>query len=93
MSTLIGHFTCGICGSDRARVTLSKARLPVITCQRCHSQTFARGDLSDDLVRAKLRPVEAPAPERPREPAEAAAPSPSTPIPPAPERPRDWRLF
>lgn len=53
----IGLFRCGICGSTKARVSVSRAGLPVITCNSCHSQTFARSDVSDGLIREQLLPL------------------------------------
>jgi hypothetical protein len=56
----IGPATCPLC-RGRARVSLSSKGLPVLTCNGCNIQLFARSDRSDDLVRALLLPADAPA--------------------------------
>lgn len=55
---VIGQFTCPLCRSPRAKVSLSKASLPVVTCSNCHTQIFARSDRSDRFVRDAMRPLE-----------------------------------
>ncbi len=59
MATLIGKASCPLCGSKKARVTLSKAGLSVLTCNSCNCQLFARSDRSDELLRAQLIPESA----------------------------------
>lgn len=91
----IGPATCPLCGGT-ASVSLSKKLLPVLTCNGCNIQMFARSDRSDDLVRKLLKPkAEAPAAApsapaaapvaeaKPAAPAPAAKPVPEAP-PPAP---------
>lgn len=60
----IGTFRCPLCRSERARVTVSKANLCVVTCNGCHMQLFARSDFSDEAIRRDLVPLNAP-PEQP----------------------------
>lgn len=77
----IGRCTCPLCRSDKARLTLSKKQLPVLTCDGCNIQLFTRSDRSDALVRALLiaepEPAQdpAPAPAEPPKPAPAPAPA------------------
>lgn len=67
----IGRCTCPLCRSDRARLSLAKSGLPVITCNACNFQGFARSDRSDAALRSLLvtepesqpKFVPAPAPE------------------------------
>lgn len=55
---MIGHIDCGICGSERAQVRVSgRSNLVYVVCNRCNSQTFPRSDLSDQMVRQRMRPV------------------------------------
>jgi len=91
MAEAIGIARCPLCGSLKARLSLSRSLLPVLTCSSCQAQVFARGDRSDELMRALL--VEAPAPavkvEAPP-PAQVAStapdPAPSVPIAPPPKK-------
>ena len=71
----IGAIRCPLGCGAMARVSVSKKQLSCVTCNGCNSQTFTRSDRSDELVRARIKPVEAPAP--------VAAPSP-LPVPAAP---------
>lgn len=89
-SEKIGACTCPLCGGN-ARLGLAKTQLPVLTCNGCNIQLFARSDRSDGLLRALIRPekAEPAAPEPPAPaPAKKAAPAPApTPTPePAPVR-------
>lgn len=86
----IGTAPCPLCGKP-ARVTVSRAGLTVLTCNRCHCQLFARSDVSDGALRdrvtapAKAAPVDPdPAPETPpavpkEAPPEIVAPPPAAP--------------
>lgn len=74
-----GYTSCPVCRSERARVSLSKAQLSVVTCNRCNCQLFCRSDLSDEIIRSKTRHTDDPA-----APAAAA----KSPVPdPQPEKP------
>lgn len=88
---LIGRCRCPICGSDKGRLTLAKSLLPVITCNGCNVQCFARSDVSDRHFRALLiaEPAQAAAP-----PAPAPASVPATIAPPhAKPTGSGWGLF
>lgn len=61
MAEAIGAARCPLCGNTKARLSLSKQGLPVLTCAGCQAQIFARGDRSDDLMRGLLVSVPAPA--------------------------------
>ena len=74
----IGHGKCPLCGG-RARVSLSKAQLAVMTMNCCKAQLFCRGDESDRLVRSLIEaapPPEPPAAPPPEPAMQAPAPSP-----------------
>ncbi|MFT3665569.1 hypothetical protein [Piscinibacter sp.] len=77
-SELIGLARCPVprCGSDRARLSLAKTGLPVLTCNACNFQGFARSDRSDQGLRALLVGQAPPAP--------APEPAPAPPAPPVP---------
>lgn len=86
-SVRLGQGTCPVCGSPKARYTLSSKGLPVVTCNSCNFQGFARSERSDELLRAHLLPeapaaVPAPAPVPPGgdvpPPAADLAPAPPT---------------
>jgi hypothetical protein len=90
---LIGMARCPFCGS-RARLTLAKTGLPVLTCSACIVQAFARSDRSDMAFRGLLiadepAPAPAPAPSPTAAPTPAAAPEP----PPAPRRRMGWGML
>ena len=74
----IGPAKCPLCGGT-ASVSLSKARLCVLTCNGCNSQLFTRSDRSDELVRDLLikgRPAAPdPVPEKPAAPAVVTPPA------------------
>lgn len=70
---LIGACRCPVCKSDKARLTLAKSQLPVLTCNACNLQIFSRSSRSDELLRAGLIVNEAPA----APPVQPAAPSPA----------------
>lgn len=76
---LIGLCRCPLCRSDKARLTLAKTGLPVLTCNACNFQGFARSDRSDEAMRALLAtepaPTPAPAPADPPEPQPAPKPA------------------
>lgn len=72
----IGRCRCPVCASDKARLSLAKSGLPVVTCNACNFQGFARSDNSDRQLRALLLPTAG-------LPAPAAAPAPAEPPPPA----------
>lgn len=60
----IGHIDCNVCGSGRAHVRIAKTQLAYVVCARCNSQTFARSDLSDTLIRSRMRQVPEKVPEK-----------------------------
>lgn len=85
-SVRLGTGRCPVCGSIKARYTLSAKGLAVITCNACNFQGFARSEHSDEKLRALITPEAAPAPP----PAPAADPSPAptpAPVPPPPPPP------
>lgn len=67
-SQKIGPGRCPVCGSGKARYTLSKKGLICVTCDACNVQVFARSERSDELLRANIKPAA---------PAAAAAPEPA----------------
>lgn len=75
---LIGRCTCPVCSSDKARLSLAKSGLAVLTCNGCNFQGFARSGTSDDMLRRLViqAPAQdpAPAPAEPPKPAPAPAP-------------------
>lgn len=88
----IGRCKCPLCSSDRARLSLAKSKLSVITCNACNFQGFARSDRSDDKLRALLiaEPAAPPADDPPAPPAPtAAAPQPA----PATRAPMGWGVL
>lgn len=83
----IGEVDCPLCRSKKAKVSVSKSNLTVMTCHRCNCQMFTRSDVSDGALRGLMRPIQAaestPAPEAkpataPEKHAPAAAPEPAT---------------
>lgn len=86
-STKLGSGRCVVCGSVKARYTLSGKGLAVITCNACNFQGFARSERSDELLRNHVsrdpEPSPAPAPAPGPDPAPAPVPAPQ-PAPPAP---------
>jgi hypothetical protein len=77
---LIGKGTCPVCGSEKARFTISKKQLACMTCNACNCQIFARSDFSDEKLRACVRPA-APAAQIIAAKATPAAPVKTTPAP------------
>ena len=79
----IGRCKCPLCGSDKARLSLAKSGLPVLTCNGCNTQAFARSDRSDELMRrlivTELAPAKAPA-AAPAQPAPATPPAKAKPL-------------
>lgn len=73
----IGPGRCPVCASPKARYTLSKNGLCVVTCNACNFQGFARSERSDSLLR-ELIASEAPPPV----PADDNAPPSAAPMPP-----------
>jgi len=91
---LIGRCRCPLCGSDKARLSLAKSQLAVMTCNGCNCQLFARSDISDGKLRQLLatEPATPPAPPPPGpEPAKPATPP--APPPPPPAAAPGWGLF
>lgn len=93
-SVKLGTGRCPVCGSVKARYTLSAKQLAVITCNACNFQGFARSEHSDEKLRALITPEAAPAPA----PAPVADPSPAptpapVPAPPPPPAPAPRRSF
>ncbi len=64
-SVRLGTGRCPVCGSIKARYTLSAKGLAVITCNACNFQGFARSEHSDEKLRALITPEAAPAPPPP----------------------------
>jgi hypothetical protein len=94
---LIGRCRCPVCGGDKARLSLAKSRLVVLTCNGCNFQGFARSDRSDEKLRALLvDPVRTgdPEPAPTPEPVRTAPPVPA-PVqpPPAPAPAMAWGAF
>ena len=92
---LIGMARCPFCGC-RARLTLAKTELPVLTCSACIVQAFARSERSDLAFRALLianEPAPAPTPTAAAAPAPAAAPAAAPEPPPAPRRRMGWGML
>lgn len=54
-SKTIGAGRCPCCGSLKARFTVSKSQLAVVTCNACNFQGFSRSDRSDELLRANIQ--------------------------------------
>lgn len=69
----IGHIKCPWCASPRMRVSLDKNGKVGCTCSACHFQGFARGQLSDTLIRQAMTPAR-PAPPEPAPGQEIAVP-------------------
>ena len=85
-SVRLGSGRCPVCGSIKARFTLSAKGLAVITCNACNFQGFARSEHSDEKLRALIshEPTAAPAPAA--DPPAPGAPGAPTPAPsPAPD--------
>jgi len=80
---LIGLCKCPLCGSTKAKLTLAKSGLPVLTCNGCNTQMFARSDRSDDLMRGLILAPREPAPAPPE-----PAPEPDHPEPRNPDNPQ-----
>jgi len=90
---LIGRCKCPVCSSDKARLTLARSMLSVVTCNACNFQGFARSDRSDELLRARVIAEPEAKPEQKPEPAPIPAPAIAAPPPPAaPQRP-GWSRF
>lgn len=86
----IGRCKCPLCGSENARLSLSKKQLPVVTCNGCQVQLFTRSDRSDSLARALLIAEPEPTPAAPPVPAPAIA---APPPPPAAPRAFSWGVL
>lgn len=76
----IGAGRCPCCGSTKARYTVSKSQLAVVTCNACNFQGFSRSDRSDEMLRANIiaqpaqaEPTPAPTPAKQETPAPAPA--------------------
>jgi hypothetical protein len=90
---LIGRCTCPVC-HGRARLTLARTQLSVLTCNGCNFQGFARSDRSDGLLRGLLVASDEPTPDPVRT---APAPEPVRTAPaapkPKPEPVQGWGAF
>lgn len=75
-SVRLGTGRCPVCGSVKARFTLSSKQLAVVTCNACNFQGFARSEHSDEKLRSLITPDAAPAPaaDPPAAPVEPVAP-------------------
>lgn len=76
-SVRLGTGRCPVCGSIKARFTLSSKQLAVVTCNACNFQGFARSEHSDEKLRSLITPEATPAP----------APAPAADAPAAPAAP------
>lgn len=105
MANVVGPARCPVCNSAKARLTVSKQNLVVLTCNTCNCQVFARSDRSDELLRARLvtagepaaSPAAASAPAKPAAPEvkEGVREGEPAPIPAAPKKKTadvDWGL-
>ncbi|MCM3565903.1 hypothetical protein [Hydrogenophaga intermedia] len=81
-SVKLGTGRCPVCGSVKARYTLSAKQLAVITCNACNFQGFARSEHSDEKLRALITPEAAPPPAPAADPSPAPTPAPLPPPPP-----------
>ncbi len=93
-SVKLGTGRCPVCGSVKARYTLSSKQLAVVTCNACNFQGFARSEHSDERLRALITPEASPAPapvDPP--PAPAASPAPAAPAAPPETAPAGRRSF
>lgn len=86
MAERIGKARCPCCNSPEALASVMATQRVCITCNVCKFQGFARGDRSDELLRARIAgalpadelaaaPAAAPAPAPARAPAPAPAPA------------------
>jgi hypothetical protein len=82
----IGQGVCPVCGSVKARFTVSKKQLACMACNTCNSQIFARSDYSDEKLRACIRTASPTAVVDTPPPARSAPPlaAPPDPAPSAP---------
>jgi hypothetical protein len=69
----IGEVDCPLCRSKKAKVSVSKAGLTVMTCHRCNAQLFTRSDVSDGALRGLMRPMAVSDPDPEKETAGEAA--------------------
>lgn len=79
MAERIGAATCPLCKAE-ALASVMKTKRVCLTCNRCKFQGFARGDRSDELLRAFIvgaLPPDPPAPAPAAAPAAAPAPVPA----------------
>lgn len=82
MARLLGHRNCPVCGWESARaIETQKAGRPMLYCDRCESQIFARGERAAGILTKGIRPLDdapapvpepSPAPTRPEKPRRAA---------------------
>jgi len=80
---VIGRGRCPCCGNIKARFSVSKKQLAVVTCNACNFQGFARSDASDEALR-KLIASEPAARANPPEIPASAIPAPAKQAEPAP---------
>lgn len=83
MPKLIGHRNCPVCGDAGAQVLETSKQRPMLYCESCVCQIFARGKRSGDKLLAGL---DAPAPASSSPVAPAAGPKPA----PAPAQKRSF---
>lgn len=89
----IGRAPCPLCALP-ARVTVSKAGLTVLTCNRCNCQLFTRSDQSDERLRRRLLPDEVPPAVDPAPvPEPAALPVDNMPPPAAAPKKSTWDIW
>lgn len=70
----LGVIECPICGAD-CELKLTKKNKAYCNCGECGSQTFARGAISDNKLRERIRKIEAAAEQAAPEPVKKAAPA------------------
>lgn len=82
-SVRLGTGRCPVCGSLKARFTLSSKQLAVVTCNACNFQGFARSEHSDEKLRSLITLVAPPglAADPPAAPVEPVAPPAPAPAP------------
>lgn len=86
MPKLLGHRSCPVCGDAGAQVLETSKQRPMLYCESCVCQIFARGKRSGDRLMSGL--VASP-PAGPPPVAAAAAPNPPA-AAPAPAKKRSF---
>jgi len=58
MAEFVGIKTCPVCKFAGARIVKTKTGRPMLHCDRCSAQVFARGERSAALLAADVAPVD-----------------------------------